>query len=170
MRLNKYDKQAFVAAALDDVPLEDFDAQAQKLWNETVKAGLPVDLLNTITKYPNWFSVSYIDMPGTLSNFATVFKEAGDSRNQWQSKFPELFAQIKDLEAKKRTQSATLERLRQQLEGAIGQCSTLKQAVSLLPEFVKYLPQDRDGDKQCRQMPVVANLVTDLINAGWPKK
>lgn len=34
-----------------------------------------------------------------------------------------------------------------------------------LPEFAKYLPQERDG-KVIRSMPVIANLVADLMQAG----
>ena len=43
-----------------------------------------------------------------------------------------------------------------------------EQALEILPEFAKYLPQERDG-KVIRSMPVIANLVADLMQAGWPK-
>ena len=169
MKLTKYDRDAFVASAMKDVPTIDYDEKARKLWIETIKASLPVDLLNAITKYPGWFGSNYVSLPGTLQNFNTVF--SGDSVNsdKWRKDFPELMSQISEMADKLKEQNASHCKLRDQLRGAISLCNTLKQAEETLPEFKKYLPEDRDGDKKCRQMPVIANLVADLMNAGWPK-
>jgi hypothetical protein len=46
--------------------------------------------------------------------------------------------------------------------------STRKALADALPEFEKYLPAD--DAKAIRTLPVVANVVTDFMKAGWPKE
>lgn len=169
MKLTKYDRDAFVASAMEDVPTVDYSAQAQKLWTATVKASLPVDLLNTIAKYPDWFHSNYVPMPGVLQNFHSVYQNDNIDSEKWRKDFPEMHAVISEMADKLKLQNKSHSQLRQQLCNAISLCNTLKQAEEALPEFKKYLPEDRDGDKKCRQMPVIDNLVADLMNAGWPK-
>lgn len=168
MKLTKYDRDAFVLAAMEDVPKVDYDKQAQTLVLDHLKKVLPTDLQNAIAKYPEWFDAQTIQMPGCLQNFATRMCNNGYTDrylNQW----PELKTQLEELSKAKKAQDDKRGALSAQLRGAILNCNTLKQAKEVLPEFVKYLPEDRDGDKKCRQMPVIANLVADLLNAGWPK-
>ena len=62
-----------------------------------------------------------------------------------------------------------LNNLRKQLTAVIDSCSTLKQAKEALPEFIKYLPEE-PGKAIDRTLPVVGNLVADLMKVGWPKK
>ena len=169
MKLTNYDRDAFVASAMEDVPKVDYSETAKKLWTATVKASLPVDLLNTITKYPEWFNSNYVSLPGCMQNFQSKYRGDGVDADKWQKDFPELKVVISEMADKLKEQQLSHQKLREQLRGAILLCNTLKQADEALPEFKKYLPEDRDGDKKCRQTPVIANLVADLINAGWPK-
>jgi hypothetical protein len=53
------------------------------------------------------------------------------------------------------------------LKGIIDGCSTLKQLKSLLPEFEKYMPAETAPTKN---LPAVANIVSDLTKLGWPKR
>ena len=154
---------------MEDVPTVDYNAQAKTLWTTTIKASLPVDLLTTIAKYPEWFGSNYVSLPGTLHNFNSVYLGVGVGYDKWCKDFPELHAVISEMDDQQKLQNESHSQLRQQLRNAISLCNTLKQAEEALPEFKKYLPEDRDGDKKCRQMPVIANLVADLMNAGWPK-
>lgn len=62
-----------------------------------------------------------------------------------------------------------LNNLRKQLTAVIASCTTLKQAKEALPEFIKYLPKE-PGSAIDRTLPVVGNLVADLVKAGWPAK
>jgi len=169
MRLNKYDRDAFVRSAMNDVPEIDFNVKAQKLIIDHLKATLPVDLQNAIAKYPDWFPAHHINTPSGLSDFATrLIADAREYRNL--TKWPDLLLQVRLIAEESSTQHQQRTTLEAKLRAAIGPCTTLKQALELLPEFAKYLPTERDGDKTCRQMPAVANLVADLMNAGWPKK
>lgn len=58
--------------------------------------------------------------------------------------------------------------LNSKLTAAIGACTTLKRAKEALPEFEKYLPEDRETTG-VGNLPAIANLVTDLMHLGWPK-
>lgn len=169
MRLTQYDRDAFVRSAMEDVPQIDFDAKAQKLVLEHLTKVIPIDLQNAIVKYQLWFDTNTVLMPSSLQNFAT--RMIPDQRNYRNlDHFPELLAKVTEIAQQKSEQDEKRRELERKLRGAIGACGSLKQATELLPEFVRYLPADRDGVKACRQMPVIANLVSDLMNAGWPKK
>jgi Nucleotide modification associated domain 5 len=167
MRLNKFDKEAFVSSAMNDVPSIDFDAQAQKVVLDHLKTIVPVDVQNIIAKYPQWVESNTVWMPGTLSNFSTRLNAGYGYRDV--SEMPELRTKLGELAGKKKVQSDARTVLENKLTATINQFSTLKSALKALPEFAKYLPADRDGVVD-RSMPVVANLVTDLMAAGWPKE
>ena len=57
--------------------------------------------------------------------------------------------------------------LQDMLRRAAYGCSTRKQLAEVLPEFEKYLPADEG--KALRSLPVVANVVSEFVKAGWPK-
>ena len=167
MRLTNSDRDAFVLAAMDDVPKVDYDEQAKKLVLDHLKEVLPVDLQNAIAKYPEWFEAKTIAMPGQLQDFATRLCNHSYSE-RFLAQWPVLATPLRELAKAKAEQDTKRTLLSSSLRGAIYGCNTLKQALELLPEFAKYLPQERDG-KVIRSMPVVANLVADLMAAGWPK-
>lgn len=167
MRLTNIDREAFVRSAMDDVPSIDYSTQAKNLVLEHLKETVPVDLQNAIAKYPDWFEARTVGMPPHLDNFATKLNH--DYQSFRRITTPAVAEKIEEIAKLAEAQDSTRYELSQKLRGAILSVSTLKQALELLPEFTKYLPEDRDGDKKCRQMPVVANLVTDLMAAGWPK-
>lgn len=54
--------------------------------------------------------------------------------------------------------------VKQGLENFINSCSTLKQLQEALPEFLSYFPTE---NTPTRNLPVVANLVADLVKLGW---
>ena len=56
--------------------------------------------------------------------------------------------------------------LYQKLKGVIEACTTLKKLKELLPEFEAYFPTEAEPTKN---LPAVANLVTDMMQMGWPK-
>jgi hypothetical protein len=55
---------------------------------------------------------------------------------------------------------------RRKLCAIVEGCSTLKQLQTLLPEFVDYMPTEAAPTKN---LPAVANMVSDLSKLGWPK-
>jgi hypothetical protein len=57
--------------------------------------------------------------------------------------------------------------LKSKIKAAAYGCTTRKALIELLPEFARYLPAEEEAT--CRTLPAVANLMSDLMKAGWPK-
>jgi hypothetical protein len=167
MRLTIADREAFVRAAMDDVPKVDYSKLAKEVVIKFLKETVPVDIQNMIVKYPEWFQAYTVCMPHNIDHFSTPLAHR---YREWQAVITDetLRSRIRELSAAATKQSDERLAIHQKLHSAIGSCTTLKQATELLPEFVKYLPQERNGTV-VRSMPVVANLVTDMMNMGWPK-
>ena len=156
MKLTNYDRDAFVASAMEDVPTVDYDEKARKLWIETIKASLPVDLLNTITKYPDWFGSNYVCLPGTLQNFSSVYRGDSVDSDKWRKDFPVLMAQISEMADTLKEQQASHQKLRDQLRGAISLCNTLKQAEEACPSLRSICPKTAMATRsaaRCRSSP-----------------
>lgn len=166
MRLTKADKDAFVAAVMDDVPKIDYDEKTRSLLKHWGLESLPEELRPMAVKYPDQFEKRYIRTPVNLPGVYVI------CRVDWvcdgfQNKEPMLYAQLVALSQEAKKQKATLDALRRKVTGMINTCSTLKAAKKLLPEFEKYLPADRDGTGVV-DLPV-ANVLADLTDLGWPK-
>lgn len=164
MRLNRDDKEAFVRAVMQDVPSEDFQAQAAELVNDYFKAKAPKDVVAFDKKYPGKLKTHYIS-GRYISGYHTVFAE--DTCYNIDSSHPDLWEQVKAVEEKRDEQRQRMRDLEARVRGMIEACNTLKQAKERLPEFEKYLPKDR-GAAGTADLPV-ANVVAELSKAGWPK-
>lgn len=166
MKLTKYDRQAFVKAVMADIPMEDYREQARALILEDSIQALPKklqdaardpackDYLETGSCYRQAFAGSF-----------TVYDK------RWNGRYtPSATAMQKltELETLHRAQEKKLDDVEAKLTASIEACSTLKVAKERLPEFEKYLPQDRTPEKGT-YLPAVANLVADLATLGWPK-
>lgn len=165
MRLTKYDRQAFVSAVLDDIPKIDYEAKAHKLIREFAITTFPEELRPLVKKYPEFFQDRYVGgLPhGLRSMYAKIRPDVAGNLK----KYSELWDQLVELGKQQSEQNNALEKQRAKLEAVISQCSTLKVARERLPEFDKYLPQDKPNSV-ATNLPV-ANLVSDLMALGWPK-
>ena len=165
MRLTKYDRQAFVSAVLDDIPKIDYEAKAHKLIREFAITTYPEELQPLVKKYPGFFQDRYVGrLPyGVRPLYVKIRPGVADNLE----KYSELWDQLVELGNQQSEQNNALEEQRAKLEAVISQCSTLKVALERLPEFDKYLPQDRPNSV-ATNLPV-ANLVSDLVALGWPK-
>lgn len=163
MKLTKSDKEAFVRAVMDDVPKEDFQEQAHKLVTDYHFKKLPAKVRKVIAEIgADWVRTWYVSLPcGLGSTHCTTF----DGQPHYDAlEVPG----VAELAEKEKAQSRTRRELKAKVEAMIAGCSTLKQAKERLPEFEKYLPQDRDGTG-VGNLPAIANVVADLVTAGWPK-
>lgn len=163
MRLTNVIRDAFVRAAMQDVPsAENYEEQAHKLVVEDSINKLPEKLkpiardkklkefLETRT---HWF---YRQPFGSVTVFGyeyTPSKEVGEK--------------IAELAAKKQAEDSRNSQLQERLKSAAYSVTTRKALVDLLPEFEKYLPADEPA--AIKTLPAIANLVTDFTKAGWPK-
>jgi hypothetical protein len=159
MRLTNMLKEAFVRAAMDDVPKIDYDEKLiQAVTDEAVRQLPPKvralyndkDLRHFVKTNRDWHGGVSIHYPGE------------------EIKLPEtVAAEIKQLEELKDAQSDARSDLRSKLKAIAESCTTRKALAAALPEFEKYLPADDAA--ACRTLPAVANVVSDFMKAGWPK-
>lgn len=167
MRLTKFDKEAFVSSVLDDVPMVDYDELSSEVARKAFIDAMPRTVRAVYDYNREWLETGYTYLPGRLSNIHCIRPpEAGQSALE--KNHPDVWARLVEMNILAEAQADSRRKLKSKLEGAIGGCNTLKAALDRLPEFAKYLPQERDGFSTLN-LPAVANLVTDLMQAGWPK-
>ena len=164
MRLNKYYKDAFVEAVLQDLPATDYDEIAQKLVRDAMVERMPakVRAVYDDKDVRHWLRNEWMSMPGSLQNFYCV---TGSNNGEVPGELKERLLELSQL---KREQTSKKDAFGQKIRAAIDSCQTRKQALELLPEFEKYLPKDTTGTG-VSNLPVINNLGAELVQAGWPK-
>ena len=165
MKLTKYDKEAFVRSVMDDVPKIDYKAQADALARTWAIEQMPTVVAAAYAAYPQYFENHYMSLPSGLQG---VYVPIPENEHMLDTRDLDIWAKLKELAQACQAQREALRSLEAKVKNSIYACSTLKQAKERLPEFEKYLPDDRDG-KVTPNLPALANLVTDLVAAGWPK-
>lgn len=167
MRLTKHIREAFVRAAMNDVPTVDYGAQAQALAEKTLIELMPASVKKLLKDKDAelWINKEWVYMPRHFSSFSG-YCPIGESSIISQRR-PEVWAKIGDLHAKHEQQREKLAQLRRKLEGCAESVTTRKALAELLPEFEKYLPADERA--AIKTLPAVANVVADFAAAGWPK-
>lgn len=164
MRLTNYMRDAFVSAAMQDVPHTDYDVEAEALARAEIK-GMFAEVFPNANyddeTVQSWLDKTGVCMPGGLGNLYTYAPhyECLQNREVWTT-LEQLAQQYKD-------QSESRHKLEAKLRAVARSCNTRKQLVDALPEMEKYLPEDEPAAMRTR--PVVTNVIADFINAGWPK-
>lgn len=166
MKLTQLMRDAFVRAAMADVPQVDYNEQAASL----VKAHM--DKLFAAT-FPGvsaqklvdqgWLRPTNYSMPGYLNGVMAV----GPTDYQFLKKDAKLWSKLEALAAKNQAQQVAHRHLEQNLRAVALSCTTVKALSDALPEFVKYMPAD--APTAARNLPAVANVVAEFVKAGWPK-
>ena len=167
MRLTKHIREAFVRAAMDDVPQIDYDAQAKAFAEKTLLEIMPASVKKLLKDKgaEQWINREYICMPGRLQNFYG-HASRGDS-SIIQIKKPDAWAELVKLSELHEAQRVSRSELRCKLSSCAESVSTRKGLADLLPEFEKYLPADEKA--AIKTLPAVANVVAEFAAAGWPK-
>ena len=187
MKLSKKHREDFVEAVMSDVPSANYPTQAEDrarlLYKQIAKevgvSNIPLERLGM-----RRCSI-YVFKHRQSHKFVCDGQEAGwgwkdidrycffsiglhgltqEEVEDFIEKDPEI-QKLVDLFIEEKNKHADL---RQKVTAVIAACSTLKQAKEALPEFEKYLPAE-PGNVD-RSLPVVGNLVADLVKAGWPAK
>lgn len=158
MKLTKNLREAFVRAAMADVPTIDYREQLQKVVTAAAVAALPPVVAAAYKQFPEyietkavWIASTYFYVPGTDS-----FVIPDDVKQE-----------IERLNALNDAQNEMLSALRTKLNAAAYSVTTRKALADLLPEFEKYLPADERA--ATLNLPAVANIMADFVKAGWPK-
>lgn len=165
MRLTTYMRQAFVNAAMHDVPSVDYIEQARSLVNKLALEIVRAQKLNSIN--PDRLSQRNVIVMKAESTYDSFLNAHVIGLTQEEAKAISKLPELHRLALLSKEQREKQEALRRTLKSAIDACATRKQAVDALPEFEKYLPQDEA--KAIRSVPVIANVVSDFVKAGWPK-
>lgn len=169
MKLTNSMREAFVNAAMNDVPCVDYDPLIRKAVTDAVMKALPP---NVRKAYDDESTRHYVEMTTRRYGSVSVYVPG---YQRWESGktaiFPALSKATEDslaaLAAKEAIQAAERKALTAKLKGAAYAVTTRKGLAELLPEFEKYLPLDQPAAN--RMLPAVANIVADFTKAGWPK-
>ena len=164
MRLNKYQKDAFVAAVMQDVPQIDYHEQKQAIVNEVVLDSMP-EPVRAIAKnpaYAGWLGEQMYWVPG-----GSVYAYSHSDGISIKEQYPKAWEKLEAIAEAEKAHAEKIRALRAKLEGVAAGCSTRKALAEALPEFEKYLPAA--PSETCKTLPALANIVTDFIQAGWPK-
>lgn len=167
MKLTNYIRDAFIAAAMNDVPQGcDHTEEIRKLVIEDLLAQAPA-LIRQAWKDPACFPFVK-SRQGVFGDVSVMYPIADDHWRAPEPRLtPEAAAKVNLLAEQMEADKKVRESLRYKLKGAAYACATVKQLRELLPEFDKYLPAEQE--KTCRTLPAVANIVAEFTKAGWPK-
>ena len=161
MRLTQLMRDAFVRAAMADVPRVDYEKQIAD-----------VILADAVSQLPAKVLALYKDKNiGHFVNVDRVYicgagRQVPKGRDAFNAK-PETIAAVEKLQASLGAQVKKHDELRAKLRGCAYACSTRKALAEMLPEFEKYMPASEAQAN--RQLPVAANIVAEFMQAGWPK-
>lgn len=163
MKLTNYLRDAFINAAMQDVPQTDYREQIQKLMQDDFDSQLPKEVLAMSKKFPGYFSTGD---PLRLGNgLGYVY-----ARIWIRGEMPTLTKAGKDAQQKlldaDLLQQKNLNVLKEKLHNVAYGCSTTNALATALPEFQKYLPTE---PAKATSLPALANVVSDFVKAGWPK-
>ena len=162
MKLTNYHRDAFVLSVMDDVPQEDYQEQYRAAVLADAVAQLPhkVRAVWDNAELRHYLRV-YTIYP--VTGAGSVMIPSVDSNFDLSSKAKEACQTLANLS---KVQSLHRNELKRKLTSIAKSCSTRKSLATALPEFEKYLPAETETT---RNLPVIANVVTDFIKAGWPK-
>lgn len=168
MRLTNTDKDAFVDAAIKDVPVVDYPGQVRKLVMDDAFKQLPEPIQKIVKDgvYTDYLDTTYYYADGAMCmGQVMIYNLHGEYKIT-----DDVKVKIKELHDAFELQSEKRGEIRRKLRAVIYPVNTLKTAKDRIPEDLhKYLPHDRDSTGVAG-LPAVANLMEDLNAAGWVKK
>lgn len=170
MKLTNYIRDAFIKAAMADVPRsKDYDNLLTDKVLAVFVARLPAPVLKVWkdsstrgylrTSAFNGFGVA-VGVPCMGDGNRYSYIEENDLTADERKPLDALHAEWQ-------AETDTRDALERKLRSAAYGCTTRKALADLLPEFAHYLPPEEAPAG--RTLPVVTNMVADFVKAGWPK-
>lgn len=163
MKLTNSIRDAFIKAAMSDVPKVDYQAQATELAKDWISSQMAAIFPGVdLTKAEPWLEQKSLYMPGNLKcpyTFAPDYYHLKTDSKLW--------AKLVEMEKKLQDQDRKREALEEQLRGCAYSVTTVKALADLLPEFAHYLPSEATPAKM---LPATTGVVSAFHAAGWPKK
>jgi hypothetical protein len=169
-RLTKDMRHTFVKAVMTDVPAPD-ESQCSNELQELLKPAMPPEAVALLTvDEGSWLeSAATTVYPEYDSSYRTErwYRNSISIRYKWLSYSNDDFPQAaKDYLENLRVIMGNRERLRDKIGGIAEGCTTIAQLKEALPDMAKYAPDDTPPAK--KNMPVVANLMAEVVAMGWP--
>ena len=155
MRLDKYAKQSIVKAIMHDVPKPDKAKRRLAVQAAIVKAMSP-DVRKVFKNTPGALRTTYVGDVVETDDYSSRSITVGDVTDK----------QLEEILKPYKEEDNAVYDAKRKLQGIVDGCSTLKQLQTLLPEFKQYMPTEAAPTKN---LPAVANMVSDLSKLGWPK-
>lgn len=169
MKLTNTIRDAFVRSAMSDVPSVDYAEKIRAATRNAVLNTLPKPVLaiykdEKTRPYLKQRGVSLVRSCSTMVPWPDDWEKETSIRLSIGAKDRE---EIDQLGASMKAQDEGRLELERKLKACAYSVTTRKALVAMLPEFEKYLPADEPA--AARTLPVVANVVSDFVKAGWPK-
>lgn len=160
MRLTNTIREAFVRAVMNDVPQIDYEEQIVKVMQDDLAAQMPrkVRAVYDDLELRGWLNTPHMYV-GHGVGYRYLYGAEGAITEQ-------AVKEISRLGELLEAQEESREALTAKLTGVANSVTTRKTLVEALPEFEKYLPEEVISTKN---LPAIANVVSDLVKAGWPK-
>lgn len=167
MRLTNTLRDAFIRAAMQDVPRIDHKEEIRKLVIADLVSQMPAKIQaiwkdNELRQYLKTDYNTYGNVSINYPSYKSTYEYNKPKLT------PEAQQKVDALASEAKVSDTQFKALETKLKGAAYACTTRKQLAELLPEFEKYLPAD-EGKAIKSNLPAVANLVADFTKAGWPK-
>lgn len=162
MRLTNTIRDAFVRAAMNDVPHIDYAEQFRKLMTDDAVAQLPPAVR---TLWDNKATRDYVALASVGSRYNGFHALVPGVRDHKAS--ATALEEGARLHKSNLDQHAARAGLQRNLKNAAYSVQTRKALADMLPEFERYLPADEATAN--RSVPATANLVADFSKAGWSK-
>lgn len=166
MKLTNTIRDAFVRAAMDDVPSVNYDEIAAKKVRDYAYQHLPPEIKKVYDK-PALRGYLHETHTYTPSGLCDVYVVTANPTYYWAKDVPNLWAELEALADQKAAQRAARTELQDKLRAVAYSVTTRKALEAALPEFAQYLPAEAAVS---RNLPAVANVVADFVKAGWPKE
>lgn len=168
MNLNKTTKAMIIDDIMNDVPRVDYDKQLLGRAEHLVKQKqIEVfgsdDRVKTLI-YEGSINYNYIRLYNRVYSKTIPVVAYGLTNGEIESIRKD--EQIVEIIDKLIAQDNHLANLRKKLETMFAGIKTKKQAMRVAPEFEKYYPNEVT---QTSNLPVVTEVISDLVEAGWPK-
>lgn len=163
MRLTNFIRDSFIRAAMADVPTVNYQEQAEKIAREFMKKEFArvfpkIDMNGEANA---WLEKCSLDLPGSLGRIYTINPHYSYLKDK------PVWEELTALAKLHTEQNVQHKNLRERLQGVAYACTTRKQLLEALPEFESYLPEEEA--KAAKNLPALANVLSDFVKAGWPK-
>lgn len=170
MKLTKSDRDAFVRAVMQDVPMVDYNQMVRDLILEASQAALPDVIQQNWKEVEPYLAKIFLWTPEGISGSVLAYGTPQANGTYASSAFPQIAERLKTLSAQARQQTSEREVTKRELSTAISACTTLKQARERFPDLVKYLPAEREPTKTTN-VPAIRTeaVMAALTRAGWKK-